>query len=129
MVIGTKNESAVLNAFSRNNYVEQVFECGLLECLNLPWLAALPDRVAVFNVLAGQIIPVNSRPFWPALEHEPLVVGLTFCLSAVSPWQVKQNPKILGLERKLHEMWTSQDINERDFLCKLCNSPWRMAGL
>jgi hypothetical protein len=56
MVIGTKNESAVLTAFSRNNYMEQVFECGLLECLNLPWLAASPDGVAVLKVLAGQVI-------------------------------------------------------------------------
>jgi len=56
MVIGTKNESVVLTAFSRNNYVEQVFKCGLLECLNLPWLAASPDGVAVLNVSAGQVL-------------------------------------------------------------------------
>jgi hypothetical protein len=56
MVIGTKNESVVLTDFSRNNYVEQVFKCGLLACLNLAWLAASPDGVAVLNVLAGQVI-------------------------------------------------------------------------
>jgi hypothetical protein len=36
--------------------VEQVFKCGLLECLDLPWLAASPDGVAVLNVLAGQVL-------------------------------------------------------------------------
>jgi hypothetical protein len=56
MIIRMKNESAVLTAFSRNNDMEQVFKCGLLKCLNLPWLAALPDAVAVLNVAAGQII-------------------------------------------------------------------------
>jgi hypothetical protein len=33
-----------------------VFKCGLLECLNLPWLAASPDGVAVLNVSAGQVL-------------------------------------------------------------------------
>jgi hypothetical protein len=56
MVIGTKNKSAVLTAFSMINYMEQVFECCLLECLNLPWLAVSPDGAAVLNVSAGQVI-------------------------------------------------------------------------
>jgi hypothetical protein len=56
MVIGTKNEYSILSAFSMNYYVEQVFECGLLECLNFPWLAASPDAVAVLNVSGRQII-------------------------------------------------------------------------
>jgi len=54
MVIRTKNENAFV--FFMNNYVEQVFECGLLECLNFPWLAASPDAVAVLNVSGRQII-------------------------------------------------------------------------
>ena len=44
-----------------NNYVDQVFECGLLECLNFPWLAASPDAVAVLNVSGRKIITVEIR--------------------------------------------------------------------
>jgi hypothetical protein len=36
--------------------VEQVFEFGLLECLNFPWLVALPDAIAILNASEGQII-------------------------------------------------------------------------
>jgi hypothetical protein len=56
MVMETKNESAVLTASSRNNFMEQVFEWGLLECLNLLWLTVSPDGVAVLNLLAGQVL-------------------------------------------------------------------------
>jgi hypothetical protein len=43
-------------ASSRNNFMEQVFEWGLLECLNLLWLTVSPDGVAVLNLLAGQVL-------------------------------------------------------------------------
>lgn len=33
------------------------------------------------------VLPAGSRPCWPLLEHEPLIVGLTLCFSSCSPWQ------------------------------------------
>jgi hypothetical protein len=56
MVIGTKNEYSILSAFSMNYYVEQVFECGLLEYLNFPWLAASTNSGAVLNVSGGFVM-------------------------------------------------------------------------
>jgi hypothetical protein len=46
MVVGSKNEGAVLKVFSQLNYVEELFDCGLLESEVLPWLAASPDALA-----------------------------------------------------------------------------------
>jgi hypothetical protein len=49
MVIGTKNESAIIVAFSRSTYILDVFECGLFESLEHPWLAASPDAIALLK--------------------------------------------------------------------------------
>jgi hypothetical protein len=56
LVIKKKNDSAILLTFSRNGYVEGVFECGLLECLNFPWLAASPDAVTIMSASGDKII-------------------------------------------------------------------------
>jgi hypothetical protein len=53
MVIGTKNESAIIAAFRRSNYVLDIFECGLFESLDHPWLAASPDAIAVLKMSSG----------------------------------------------------------------------------
>ena len=34
-------------------------------------------------------VPAGKRPFWPASEHEPLIVGLMLRFSLCSPWQIK----------------------------------------
>jgi len=49
MVVGAKNEDAVLTAFSTPNYVLQVLSCGLFESKKYPWLAASPDAIAVIR--------------------------------------------------------------------------------
>lgn len=74
-------------------------------------------------------IPPGSRHFWPAHEHEPLIVGLTLRFSTSSPWQVKRGVKILELERSLREVWQFADGHERPFLREFCLSPQRMEGL
>ena len=51
MVIGAKNESAVLQAFSKLSYVRSIFEVGLLENKTYPWMAASPDGVAVVGFM------------------------------------------------------------------------------
>ncbi len=55
MVISIKNESAIIAiaAFSRSNYVLDIFECGLFESLDHPWLAASPDAIAVLKTSSG----------------------------------------------------------------------------
>jgi len=47
MVIGAKNESSVLQAFSKLSYIRSTFDVGLLENKTYLWMAASPDRVAV----------------------------------------------------------------------------------
>ena len=49
MVIGSKNECAVLKAFSQLNYVREVFEVGLVENSGVPFLAASPDAIATID--------------------------------------------------------------------------------
>ena len=53
MVIGTKNEDAILKSFSTLQCVARVFECGLFECKDHPWLAASPDGLALFDLPAS----------------------------------------------------------------------------
>jgi len=65
MVIGAKNESAVLQAFSKLSYIRSIFELGFLENKTYPWMAASPDGVVVVgfvpkeNVVAS--IEIKTR--------------------------------------------------------------------
>jgi hypothetical protein len=65
MVIGAKNEAAILTAFSKLSYVKGVFECGLLENKQHSWMAASPDGVAVVkfddNELIAASVEVKTR--------------------------------------------------------------------
>jgi hypothetical protein len=54
MVIGTKNEGAVLNSFSKLSYMKGVFECGLLECKDYLWMA--PDGIAAVMLNGSDLI-------------------------------------------------------------------------
>jgi hypothetical protein len=54
MVIGSKNEGALLKAFKRDPLVYEVFECGLIENKRLPWLAASPDAITVLQINADE---------------------------------------------------------------------------
>jgi hypothetical protein len=56
MVIGAKNEGAILNAFSKLNYVKGVFECGLLESKLHPWMTVTPDGIAVVTFNGRELI-------------------------------------------------------------------------
>jgi hypothetical protein len=49
MVIGTKNEDAILKSFASLHIVHEVFDCGLFESKHHPWLAASPDGFALFD--------------------------------------------------------------------------------
>ena len=66
-------------------------------------------------------IPPGTRSFWPADEHEPLLLGLTLHFLPRSPWQAKFLPRILELGRELREVWHCQEGSERHLLCQLCN--------
>ena len=59
MVIGAKNESAVLQAFSKLSYIRSIFELGFLENKTYPWMAASPDGVAVVGFVPDENIVVS----------------------------------------------------------------------
>ena len=49
MVIGSKNEQAVLKSLNEMPYIDQLFNVGLLESKMASWLAASPDAIALAN--------------------------------------------------------------------------------
>jgi hypothetical protein len=49
MVIGARNEDAVLMSLSQKPYVSRIYDAGLLESNNIPWLAASPDAIVVIK--------------------------------------------------------------------------------
>jgi hypothetical protein len=73
MVTGAKNESVVLQAYSKLSYVRGIFEVELLENTTCPWMAALPDRVVVVgfqddkNVVAS--IEIKTRVAVERIQH------------------------------------------------------------
>jgi hypothetical protein len=74
-------------------------------------------------------IPPGSRSFWPALEHEPLILGLTLRFCSHSPWQVKQSSEFLALAGSLQGLWAGPEGPERHLLRQLCNAPEWMGGV
>jgi hypothetical protein len=71
----------------------------------------------VFELPAGKVV------YWPRLEHEPLIIGVVLRFSLCSPWQVKQSPSILGMDRQLREMWEDPDGDLGALLRKFCDIP------
>jgi hypothetical protein len=63
MVIGSKNENAVLKALSNLDFVSNVFDVGLIEHINIPWLAASPDAISIIQVSedSAYIAPVEVK--------------------------------------------------------------------
>jgi hypothetical protein len=65
-------------------------------------------------------LPPGILALWPALEHEPLVIGLILCFSVPSPWQVKESSLLLGVDWQLREMWQSENWGQWSLVCQLC---------
>jgi len=93
----------------KREFINHVWLCPRL--MTYQWRKKL-QRVSdiVFEVPAG------ARPFWPASNHEPLIVGLTLSFLSHSPWQVKLKGAVLELERKLRAVWKDPAGCERSIL-------------
>ncbi len=65
MVFGSKNEEAVLLHLASKNYVLNMYDCGLLESKDSPWLVASPDAIAVIDSGDGEakrcVVEVKTR--------------------------------------------------------------------
>jgi hypothetical protein len=65
MVIGSRNEDAVLLNLSKKQYSADLYECGLLESKVAPWLAASPDGILAIRTSTGDlklaVVEVKTR--------------------------------------------------------------------
>ncbi len=68
-------------------------------------------------------VPPGRRTFWPAHEHEPLIIGLTLRFSSSPPWQLRQSQPVLDLARELQGLWTHEEGAERSVLRELLRLP------
>jgi len=74
-------------------------------------------------------LPPGTRDVWPALEHEPLIIGLTLRFLLSSPWQTRRSDGILEVERQLRQVWETQGGDEGHILCEFCLTPSRMGPM
>jgi hypothetical protein len=87
------------------------------------WPADEHEPMIVGLTLRFVSSPPGRRAFWPADEHEPLIVGLTLRFVSSPPWQLRQSPLVLDLARNLHGVWEAEEGAERPFLCQLSHLP------
>jgi hypothetical protein len=67
----------------------------------------------VFEILCGI---VNA---WDISQCEPLVVEIVFPFLKHRPWQLRNNPKLLAVARKLCMLWKEDPASARDLLRKI----------
>jgi hypothetical protein len=108
-------EELEISRHKRNN-LSHIFLCPRL--MTYAWRKRL---IKICDAVLS--IPPGSRTFWPATEHEPLILGLTLRFSPCSPWQVKRCSQFLALAGELQGMWSRPEDDERDILRKLCLGP------
>jgi hypothetical protein len=78
-------------------------------------------------------LPAGSRPAWPLLMHEPLVIGLTLRFAACPPFQLRHHPSVLELGRPCmecgHGYWEMRGVFCANFASprlhwRPCHSVW-----
>jgi hypothetical protein len=74
-------------------------------------------------------LPPGARSFWPACEHEPLLVGLTLRFVSCAPWQLRQSPPILAMGWALQSVWETTGGDERLILRQLSQLPDALEAL
>ncbi len=74
-------------------------------------------------------VPAGCRAFWPSLEHEPLIIGLTLRFVHCSPWQLKQAQQLLDLGGQLRPLWQAQEGAEGTVLHKLSALPGTLEAM
>jgi hypothetical protein len=74
-------------------------------------------------------LPPGAIPEWPVAMHEPLLIALTLCFTAICPWQLRQSPALLDLGRQVQGVWRDQAQHDRYLLRKLCRLPASLEAL
>jgi hypothetical protein len=86
MVAGTKNEDAILDAFLQHPNVKNLFECGLLESKDTPWLAASPDAIAVLQLEHDQNFTVAVVEIKTRVSHQRIAAAESIYARFQSMW-------------------------------------------
>jgi len=96
----------------------------------IPRLATASWRKKLFKVsdLVFEV-PPGKRSFWPAHEHEPLVISLTLRFCSLPPWQLRQSPALLDLAAQLQGLWSAEEGSEGIVLCELSVLPGRLESV
>jgi hypothetical protein len=68
-------------------------------------------------------LPAGCRCVWPLRMHEPLLIGLTLRLTSRYPWQLRDTPQLLDLDRSLRAVWRDLQQDEGAILRQLCLLP------
>jgi len=86
MVAGTKNETAILDAFLQHPNVRNLFECGLLESKKIPWLAASPDAIAVISIPGDEQLKVAVVEIKTKVSHQRIAAAESIYATYNSIW-------------------------------------------
>ena len=70
-----------------------------------------------------------GQAFWPASAHEPLIIGLCFPFIRFPPWQIRNSPALLGVERLLRSVWGNREHRATQILKSTCKSCWKLKEL
>jgi hypothetical protein len=76
MVAGTKNEEAVLKAFWKHDQVADLWECGLFEAKNYPWIAASPDAIVLLQLEENEPYILATVEIKTKVSHERIAKAL-----------------------------------------------------
>ena len=66
---------------------------------------------------------------WSVKMLEPLTFAIIFPFATHRPWQLKQTPAMLGMERMLRKLWKANQVSDRAVLLKFWNKASRIANM
>ena len=74
------------------------------------------------------VIPPGQE-FWPENMYEPLILGIYLPFLKHSPWQLKGQPALLGLDKQMRNLWKTNPGAASLVLRKLWSSARDMASM
>ena len=68
-------------------------------------------------------LPAGVLTEWPLGSHEPLLIGVCLPFVLHRPWQLRRQPLLLELERKVRRVWKEKGGTVGPLLRELCQLP------
>ena len=69
-------------------------------------------------------LPLGKLTVWKEDMFEPLTIGLVLPYLSHRPWQLKQSPVLVGLQKQLRKVWESDPVSSGPILRQL----WDLSG-